>query len=365
MSLKDCSAYNVQFIEGKPVFIDTLSFDRYTEGEPWVAYRQFCQHFLAPLALMKYRDVRLHMLLRTCIDGIPLDMAKRLLPLRAAFSLSLLIHLILHARSGRKKISTSAGKPVNRRFSKQASYGLIDSLESAVRKLNPVRKTSAWNTYYETCSYSSSALEHKARRVLEHVQRIHPDTLWDFGANTAYFSKLVAPHCRQVISFDFDPLCIETIWSEGNCTSLKNILPLVMDLANPSPSIGWHNRERKSLVERGPAAMALCLALIHHLAIANNVPLDMVARFFADVCIRLVIEFVPKEDPQIQEMLAVRKDIFGHYTVEAFEKTFSEYFVIEKKSPVADTGRSIYLMKNRQLPSSTSDLSKQQRCRIS
>lgn len=347
MILKDASAYNIQFNGYKPVFIDTLSFERYSDGKPWIAYRQFCEHFLAPLALMKFRDIRLHQMMQTNIDGIPLDLTMKLLPKRAFFSLSLFIHLFLHAMSKKAKYGTVPEKTTARSFSKQAFSGLIDSLESAVRKINLPKKQSEWEVYYRNCSYSQQALDNKAELVVRYIERVHPISVWDFGANTAFFSKLAASRCRLVVSFDFDPQCIEAVWRDVSTSARNNILPLIMDITNPSPSIGWHNEERKSLIERGPADMALCLALIHHLAIAKNIPFGFIARFFAEVCTWLIMEFVPKDDRQVRELLAVRKDIFDHYTAEAFEGIFSNLFSIEHRVPVADTGRTMYLMKKR------------------
>ncbi|MBA7694515.1 hypothetical protein ES703_103126 [subsurface metagenome] len=162
MSLKDCSAYNIQFRKGKPVFIDTLSFEKYHEGLPWVAYRQFCQHFLTPLAPMSYRDIRLNQLFRIHIDGAPLDLASSLLPFRTRFIFSLLSHMHLHARSQKhfadKTINLSGHK-----VSRLSFLGLINNLESAVKKLKWRPRGTEWADYYEDTNYSDEALEHKKR----------------------------------------------------------------------------------------------------------------------------------------------------------------------------------------------------------
>ena len=160
MSLKDCSAYNIQFRNGKPVFIDTLSFEKYHEGQPWVAYRQFCQHFLAPLALMSCRDVRLNQLLRVYIDGIPLDFTSSLLPFRTRFIFSLLSHIHLHARS-QKHYADKAVDVSGKRVSRMSFLGLINNLESAVKKLRWQPGGTEWADYYDDTNYSSDALGHK------------------------------------------------------------------------------------------------------------------------------------------------------------------------------------------------------------
>ncbi len=154
MSLRDASAYNIQFRKGKPILIDTLSFEKYREGAPWIAYRQFCQHFLAPLALMSYRDIRLNQLLRIYIDGIPLDLANSLLPFRVRLHLSLFTHISLHARS-QKRFADKEVDTGRRTMSRLSFRGLIDNLESAVRKLTWKKYRTEWGNYYEDTNYSA------------------------------------------------------------------------------------------------------------------------------------------------------------------------------------------------------------------
>jgi hypothetical protein len=121
----------------------------------------------------------------------------------------------------------------------------------------------------------------------------------------------------------------------------------VLDLTNPSPSIGWHNEERDSLLKRGPVDAVMALALIHHLAISNNLPFAKIADSFAGICDRLIIEFVPKSDSQVQRLLSTREDIFVEYNQQAFEDTFSGYFRIERCVKIRDTRRALYMMEKR------------------
>ena len=193
MTLKDSSAYNIQFLKGRPVFIDTLSFRKYQEGEPWVAYRQFRQHFYAPLALMSYRHVGLSQLLRSCIDGIPLDLAHSILPLRTRLNPSMQIHIHLHSRFQNKFADEVDIKPRHKgQLSLRAFLGLIDSLESAVKKLKWQPEGTEWVNYYEDDSYTREALDSKIELVTEFLQVVKPGTLWDLGANTGLFSRLAA-----------------------------------------------------------------------------------------------------------------------------------------------------------------------------
>jgi hypothetical protein len=347
MTLKDASAYNVQFLRGKPTLIDTLSFEKYREGQPWAAYRQFCQHFLAPLALMSYRDVRLNQLLRTCIDGVPLDLASSLLPFRTRLTFPLLSHIHLHARSQRH----FADRPVDvrrRRMSRVSFLGLIDNLESAVKKLKWRPFATDWARYYEDTTYSDDALQQKKQLVAQFLDQLDPNLVWDLGANVGLFSRLASERGILTIAFDVDPACVEQNYLGAVENAEQNILPLLLDLTNPSPNIGWSNRERMSLLERGPTDTVLCLALIHHLAISNNLPFGMIAEFLNTICHSLIIEFVPKSDPQVQRLLATREDIFSDYTEPAFEDAFRRYFTEQASAAVADTGRTLYLMSRRQ-----------------
>jgi len=343
MSLKDASAYNIQFVRGRATLIDTLSFEVYKEGEPWVAYRQFCQHFLAPLALMAYSDVRLSQLLRVYIDGVPLDLACNLLPAKTKLNFGLLTHLHIHA-GAQKQYADKVIVPRKGGMSRQALTGLIESLESTVKKLTWKPAGTEWGDYYENTNYTDSAFEHKRQLVKEWSAEKQPALIWDLGGNTGVFSREAALAGGFTVSFDIDPAAVEQNYRTAKTKKEQNILPLVLDLTNPSPALGWDNGERDSFNARGPADMALALAVVHHLAISNNVPLPQLATFFAARCKWLVIEFVPKSDSQVQKLLTSREDIFCSYTREGFEAAFSGRFAIHKSEAVRDSERMLYLM---------------------
>ncbi len=350
MSLKDASAYNIQFRDAKPILIDTLSFEVYKAGQPWVAYRQFCQHFLAPLALMAKRDVRLNQLLRVYIDGIPLDLVSQLLPGSTRLNLGLSTHIHLHA-SFQQKHASSGEKVSNRGagMSQHALEGLIESLRAVIKGLHWKPRGTEWGDYYtETCGhYSDSASLHKMEVIEKFLERVAPKSAWDLGANTGLFSRAASRRGIPTVAFDIDPAAVEQNYLACKANKDTNLLPLVLDLTNPSPAIGWNNRERMSLLERGPVDAVLALALIHHLAIANNVPLPRLADFFQQAGRWLVIEFVPKEDSQVQVLLASREDIFPDYTQEGFETAFKPYFEIHESIPVRETKRVLYLMEHK------------------
>ncbi|MGB8980613.1 MAG: hypothetical protein WCC12_01940 [Anaerolineales bacterium] len=346
MSLKDASAYNIQFVRGKATLIDTLSFEIYKEGQPWVAYRQFCQHFLAPLALMALKDVRLNQLLRVYIDGVPLDLAGELLPARSRFNFGLLTHIHLHA-SAQKKYSGADVKSRAATMSKQAMTGLLDSLDSTVRKLDWHPGGTEWGNYYDITNYSDAAFEHKKQLVGEWSGRLKPALVWDLGANNGVFSRVAGQSGAFVVSSDVDPTAVEQNYRVSKEAKEQNLLPLLLDLTNPSPSIGWANQERDSFHGRGPADMILALAIVHHLAISNNVPLPQLADFLAKWGKWLVIEFVPKSDSQVQKLLLSREDIFPTYTRAGFEAAFRERFKVAEAVNVRESERVLYLMERR------------------
>ena len=348
MSLKDASAYNIQFLHGKPLMIDTLSFEMYQEGQPWVAYKQFCQHFLAPLALMSKSDVRLSQLMRNYIDGVPLDLASKLLPASTRLNLGLLTHIHLHAGAQKRYADADLEqRKVRGGMSKQALQGLIGSLQAVVKKLEWKLEETEWGNYYDITNYSETAFSHKKEVISGWVERVKPGMVWDLGANNGEFSRIASEAGIYTISSDIDPTAIEQNYRRVRAEKEQNLLPLLLDLTNPSPALGWANQERDSFARRGPVDMVFGLALVHHLAISNNVPLKKVAEFFAEMGEWLVIEFVPKSDSQVQKLLRSREDIFDEYTKEGFEEAFRLFYEIQSSAPVKDSRRTMYLLQKR------------------
>ena len=348
MCLKDASAYNIQFIDGKPMLIDTLSFETYEEGMPWVGYQQFCQHFLATLALMCHVDIRLGQLLRIHMDGIPLDFASSLLPLRTYLSFALLTNIHLHARSqdlvSDKPISTS-----RRTVSRVALQGIIESLYIAVKRLQWRKGNTEWSDYYSDAkhTYATQATSHKKLIIQKYLGMISPKSVWDLGANDGTYSRLATDQGIPTIAFDSDPTAVEKNYLDSVSREDTKMLPLLLDLTNPSADIGWSNEERMSLLSRTPTDMVMALALMHHLVISNNVPFVRLAEWLSMISRTLIIEFVPKNDPQVLRLLSYRKDIFADYTRTSFEREFDKWFVTIKISKINHSNRLLYLMQNR------------------
>tara|TARA_B110000438_G_scaffold294607_1_gene336284 strand:+ start:1540 stop:2931 length:1392 start_codon:yes stop_codon:yes gene_type:complete len=347
MSLKDASAYNIQFLKSKPIFIDTLSFEKLNEGLPWVAYQQFCKHFLAPLALMSIKDIRLGQLLRVYIDGIPLDMTTKLLPLKTYFSFGILSHLHLQAMAQNRYADSDKVNHKVRTLTKTDLINICESLRRTVIKLSWSPENTEWGNYYEkNNNYSTETILHKEKFVSDSLEKITPKLVWDLGSNTGHFSRLSSSCGFPTISFDIDPACVEINYLESRKKNETELLPLLLDLTNPSPGIGWGNLERSALFERKSPQLILALALIHHLAISNNLPLTKIANLFSKNAPYLVIEFVPKSDSMVKRLLSTREDIFPDYNKEKFEEIFGRYYTILSKENIKNSERIIYLMKS-------------------
>ena len=350
MRLKDASAYNIQLDAGRPILIDSLSFEVAAPTEPWPAYRQFCEHFLAPLALVAHRDARCGLMLREFIDGIPLDFAARLLPWRTRLNLGISAHIHLHAGAQRRSANdpqpAAGAERSGRRISETGQRALLDSLRRTVDGLR-WHPSSHWSGYASTTSYSEAATASKGEIVRSMLVEVGGRTAWDVGANTGVYSEMAADAGYRTVAWDQDAASVEAHWRRVRGDGNPAILPLICDLANPSPAIGWALEERASFLERGEPDVMLGLALVHHLAIGNNVPLPGVARLFARMAPHAIIEFVPKDDPMTRRLLAARRDIFEHYTIDGFRDAFGGPFRIVREAPVADSPRTIFLLERR------------------
>ena len=340
--LKDASAFNVQFRGCSPIFIDTLSFEAYRESEPWVAYRQFCEHFLAPLAVLSRRDARLAGLWRSQLDGLPLDLASDLLPRSTWLRPGLLLHLHLHARSQAHYADREA--PLRRvAVSRTSLLALLDSLRRTVLPLLPRRGRSEWADYERTHAYADETTRAKETAVSRWLAALRPRLVWDLGGNVGRFARIAASHGAYAACFDIDPAVVDAAYRALRAEKRRDVLALLLDLANPSPGLGWDGRERDSLQARGPADAVLALALVHHLAIGRNVPLPCVARWLARLAPAAIVEFVPKDDPQTRRLLRSRRDVFPNYTADGFEAAFGAAFRLEAREPLAGSGRVLYL----------------------
>lgn len=342
MMLKDATAYNVQLNEGRMMFIDTLSFEKYDEHKPWVAYRQFCQHFFAPLALMHYLKEPLQNLMLAHPDGIPLNLAKKLLPFRSKLNLHTYLHLHLQNSLSKKKqaASYSAGN-----FSKQKMKNLLQSLEQAVRSFSFSDRSGIWSDYYEEANQREDYLKTKKKIIAEWLGELQTNTVLDMGANEGEFSLLAASQSKYVISADSDHYSINKLYRQLKLKEIRNIHPLIIDFTNPTPDIGVNNEERSSFLSRAKSDLVMALAFIHHIAIGKNVPLEKIASILSSIGDHIIIEFIPKDDPKVQIMLSGKKDIYTDYSDQSFENAFGDLFSVVKKQAIANSGRTLYLLK--------------------
>jgi len=353
MTLRDASAYNVQFRDGKAVLIDTLSFERAAGDQPWKPYRQFCENFLAPLALMAHRDGRLGQLLRTWVDGVPLDLASELLPRRTRFlSPGLAAHVHLHARAQRQHAGEStpdgATAPRAVTMSETRRLALLDHLRRTVEGLKLPAQGTVWADYADQTSYSEAGTTSKealVRRQLEAVAAEGGRRAWDIGANTGRYSAIAADAGFWVLALDIDWAAVERHYLALRATGERRIMPLLADIAEPSPGIGWANAERAPLIDRSNADVVIALALVHHLAIGRNVPLPMISRLMARLSPHLIIEWVPKSDRMVERLLAAREDVFADYSPEGFRAAFRTDFEIVEETPIEDSGRVLFRMR--------------------
>jgi len=349
--LRDASAFNVQYDGNQLQLIDTLSIGLRIPNSPWVAYGQFCSHFLAPLAMAGYCDIRTLSLWRNYIDGFPLDLALKTLPFWRKYKPGLLMHLTLHAHAQKmadKKENIGKARSVKSiKVSDRGLLGVVHSLRRTIDGISWKRFSRIWEEYGDIRTYSSEDVSEKSDFLNKIAQRIKPNMVWDLGANTGEFSIIAASHGAFVVSIDSDPACTEHLYQKiQQNEELKHILPLTMDLANPSPGLGWDSNERLSLRDRGPADLILALALIHHLVFSCCVPLPKIAEWFASLSRYLLVEFVSLADPMVKKLLLNRGDEHLPYSFEVFQTSFGRFFNFEDHVTLQN-GRVLYLCKRK------------------
>lgn len=345
--LKDATPFNVQFRGSRPVFIDLLSFEVLEEGRLWMAYRQFCEMFLAPLLLMARVDLRLSGMLRTHLDGVPLDLAAKLLPLSAKLRPGTWLHVVLHARLGRSDRGGEANEAgaSRRRVTPASLQAMARQLRSMVEGLDAELPRSLWSDYYGShLNYTEAGFRQKQDHLHALLRELRPATVWDLGSNTGVFSRICAEHGAYVVAFDSDPAVVEGFYRDLQDRGPQTVLPLWVDLTNPSPGIGWANRERGTLLDRATADLTLALGLIHHLRLTHNVPFEMQAEHLARCGRRLLVEWVPADDAMTRRLARNKKQLLGGYTEERFLEAFGRHFRIEPGVPIEGSGRKLFSM---------------------
>ena len=343
--VKDATAYNVQWTGSWPVFIDIPSFERLRSGEPWTGYRQFCELLLYPLLLQAYKGIPFHPWLRGRLDGVTVEDCWRAMSWRDLLRPGVLTHVylqhVLQARYGQsdRRVKDDLRKAG---FDKQLIVSNARGLLKLVRGLRWQRSQSAWSDYADNNSYTDMDRDRKIAFVREALAHARPKLVWDLGCNTGTYSRIAAEYAEYVVAMDADHLAVERLYLQLKSEGLTSVLPIVNNLSDPSPRLGWHLAERKALEDRGKPDVTLALALIHHLVLGANIPLRGLVEWLAELQSDVIIEFVDKDDPMAQGLLRNKVDNYADYTVEHFESLLATHFTVEKRERLASGTRTLY-----------------------
>ncbi|MEY8847521.1 class I SAM-dependent methyltransferase [Psychroserpens sp. XS_ASV72] len=349
-SLKDASAFNVTFHKGKAIFIDTLSFDFYQNNSPWRAYKQFITHFLGPLVLARYHGSQSMKLMSNYIDGIPIKMLSSMLPFKTKLNLFLYSNIHLLAKFEDKHNEDYSGKTKQTTLSKKAQLNIVTSLYDYIKKLE-LKESTEWGNYYNKTNYSDAAFVEKSQIINGWLSKLNSKRIIDVGGNDGTFVREINNNLDLAIVSDIDNNAVDFNYKTIKKNKETYILPMVLDVLNPSPAVGFENKERHSFICRvqnlAPDA-ALALALIHHMTLSGNVPFEMSAQFFASFSEYLIIEFPKRSDSWVQRLLNTKgefKSHFDFYAIEHFESSYKTHFNLIEKQSIANSERVMYLFK--------------------
>lgn len=342
-TLVDGTAYNLQFEGARPVFIDCLSLVDYADGDPWLGYRQFCEQFLNPLLLMGRLGVPFHAWYRGELEGVPIASLASLLKFRHRLSPAILMHVVMHARFQRRMTSgDDARRARTVRMPLARLRALLLHLRNTIASLRMQGvDATVWRDYERTHSYDAPELEYKREVVMRFVRARQPGVAWDLGCNSGLFSEAaLEAGARRVVGFDMDLGALEAAVDRSAERNLA-FIPLYANALNPSPDQGWRQAERGGLAARRDADLLLALALLHHVVIGGNVPLEEAVEWLLELAPAGVVEFVPKGDPMVRQMLASREDIFDDYSPEAFTRAVERRARIVERATVSASGREL------------------------
>ena len=348
--LKDSSPYNVQWRGARPVFVDVGSFERMREGEPWVGYRQFCMLYLYPLLLQAVKDVRFHPWLRGAIDGITPAEMRNLMSFRDRFRRGLTTHVFLHARLERSYAdrASEVKRDVKRLMKKELVVANVRKMRRLVERLEWNPPEGVWVAYGERNSYTDDDARRKDEFVGEVATSRRWRLVWDIGCNNGRYSRIAAEGADHVVAVDADQGPVELLYRTLREEGDEKILPLTMNLADPSPGLGWRSLERKAMPDRGRPELVLALALVHHVAISANVPVAEFVDWLASLRCSLVIEFPTREDPMVQKLLAPKREgLHPDYELGNFERVLGDAFEVERSERLRSGTRVLYFARPR------------------
>lgn len=335
--LKDASPYNIQFVDGKPVFIDILSIIPYVENTHWKAYKQFCEFFLSPLLLSYYFVGNWNRNLLIDIEGIPLQKTSSVLPFKSLSNSLASVHIIAQSKMKGSKANADSIK-----FPKSKITSIINHLRLGIQELKPKENKSNWSNYANELPYSKQEIELKQETIKAWIGDTRFNTLLDVGANNSMFVKGIGDQIQQIVLIDNDMSVIDAIYKENK---KKNILPLHVDITNTSPAIGINLNERQAFFERLKPELTMALAVIHHLFHSRNIPLPKIAEIFKTCSPLLIIEFINETD---EMFLKIQNPENKHpYNKEVFETAFKKHFTITKTVEIKADKRTLYFMQNK------------------
>jgi SAM-dependent methyltransferase len=342
-SLKDATPYNIQFVNREPVFIDLPSFEPLRKGEPWSGYRQFCEMFLFPLFLQAYKGCDFQPLMRGSINGIDVQAAAALFGFRDRFRKGVFSHVWLQSKLDRRFGGSSENVRSSLKsagFNRELILVNVRKLQKLVNSLEWHAKGSEWGDYADFHNYSEDDHAAKEAFISDVITAQAPRTVWDIGCNTGQFSRIAAPKCDHVVATDIDHVAVERLFLHSETPG--NILPLVQNVADPSPNWGWRNRERSDLQTRSRPDLVLCLALIHHVVITANIPLAEFVDWLSGLTDKLVIEYVSRNDDKVQTLLRNKEDKYQDYSRESLETNLKRHFHIDRQQKVNNGDRTLY-----------------------
>ncbi|NNF55488.1 MAG: methyltransferase [Acidimicrobiales bacterium] len=351
VGVKDASSYNIQFVGTTPIFIDVGSFQPRKRSDPWFGYQQFCELFLYPLMLKAYAGVSFQPFLRGSVHGIPVDQAKGLLgPLRLKRQRGRFTHVLFHALAQAKLADSDEGVAEDVAESGMKTELLLATV-AKTRKLVESMDTgldeSLWSDYSDRGHYESRSLAEKAAFVDDSLAGAGAlGHVWDVGCNDGMFSRIAANHADVVLAMDADELVIDQLYKQlrtETSVEANRITPLVVDLSTAGGGVGWRGSERPGLFHRSRPDAVIYLAVIHHLALTFNIPLQQQLDLLADSTENLVIEFPDENDQMVQKLLRnKRPGIYSHYTLDNFERLLGERFEVRRRETLTGGSRTIF-----------------------
>ncbi|MBO6606137.1 class I SAM-dependent methyltransferase [Psychroserpens sp.] len=351
-SLKDASAFNVTFHKGRMLFIDTLSFDFYEEGQPWRAYKQFIMHFFGPLLLAKYTGADALKLMSTYLDGIPVDMLAAMLPFKTKLNPFLYTNIHLLAKFENKYSEDYDNTSKVRKLSKRAMLNMIEGLYDYIKKMK-LENASEWGNYYDKTNYEDAAFKKKSDIINTWIKNLNVKTLIDVGGNDGTFVRKIDTTLEEALVCDIDNNAVDANYVQLRRSKETNMLPFMLDVLNPSAAIGFNNKERDAFLTRISSYapdMTMALAVIHHMSLSGNIPFEMSAEFFASFSKHLIIEFPKRNDSWVQRLLNTKGEFKAHfdfYSISNFETAYAQYFDTIEILEIEGSERVMYLLKTK------------------